>query len=79
MLVNLVLFKFIDIFVSKMILKYIFLYEKNYMIHIQYMNSQMRVLLRKYARGLRLYDLAVVFLNKNLRIRRGYPSLQLKE
>lgn len=26
--VNLVLFKFIDIFVSKMILKYIFLYEK---------------------------------------------------
>ena len=29
------------------------------MIHIQYMNSQMRVLLRKYARGLRLYDLAV--------------------
>ena len=49
------------------------------MIHIQYMNSQMRVLLRKYARGLRLYDLAVVFLNKNLRTRRGYPSLQLKE
>ena len=48
------------------------------MIHIQYMNSQMRVLLRKYARGLRLYDLAVVFLNKNLRTRRGYPSLQLK-
>lgn len=36
-------------------------------------------LLRKYARGLRLYDLAVVFLNKNLRTRRGYPSLQLKE
>ena len=28
MLVNLVLFKFIDIIVSKMILKYIFLYEK---------------------------------------------------
>ena len=28
MSVNLVLFKFIDIFVSKMILKYIFLYEK---------------------------------------------------
>lgn len=28
MLVNLVLFKFIDIFVSKMILKYISLYEK---------------------------------------------------
>ena len=26
--VNLVLFKFIDFFVSKMILKYIFLYEK---------------------------------------------------
>ena len=49
------------------------------MIHIQYMNSQMKVLLRKYVRGLRLYDLAVVFLNKNLQTRQEYPSLQLKE
>lgn len=36
-------------------------------------------IVKEYARGLRLYDLAVVFLNKNLRIRQEYPSLQLKE
>lgn len=41
--VNLLHFRFIDIFVSKMILKYI-PSMKNYMIHIQYMNSQMKVL-----------------------------------
>lgn len=76
--VNLLHFRFIDIFVSKMILKYIPSMKKLYDTYTIYEFSDESIV-KEYARGLRLYDLAVVFLNKNLRIRQEYPSLQLKE
>ena len=78
MLVNLVLFKFIDIFVSKMILKYIFLYEKLYDTYTIYEFSDESIV-KEICKRVKAIRLSCCFLNKNLRIRRGYPSLQLKE